>query len=175
MAAKNYNVQGMIEALGHAFSGTFNEQVATAAALPSLSLLKSSETALVIGADDEFVGKALEKDAIYGAYHNVVSTTGTSAVWNGVIGPLGKTDPKVPSVVVNGKTARALNPNNLAHAPSHFFFVEKGASKAKLTPEEAVKRLVAASGEEGKAAVFEQVLKGAKTISVVGSHADVLN
>lgn len=130
-----------MDAIGHAYAGTLNEQVPEAAVLSSLSLVKGNETSLVVGAPEEFNQFALSQNILYGAYHNVISTTGTSAVWNGVIAPVsGESSSDTPSIVVKGSAARAVNPNNLAFAPSSLFFYEAGAKKTKLSEADAVKR-----------------------------------
>ena len=109
--------------------------------LASLSLVKGNETALVVGAPEEFNQFALSQNILYGAYHNVISTAGTSAVWKGVVAPVsGDSGSDTPLVVVKGNAARAVNPNNLAFAPASLFFYEAGAKKTKLSEADAVKR-----------------------------------
>lgn len=168
------SVIGLVDAIGYAYVGTLNEQVADAAALASLSLVSGKETTLVVGSvPDEFTQHALSKGQLYGAYHNVISVSGTSAVWNGVIAPAGDSASSTPAVVVNGSAARSTNPNNLAFAPTNLFFYEAGAKKSKLSAADAVKRLVAASGEESKEALFAEIVGNAKSIFVVGSAKDI--
>ena len=140
-AGSAVSVMGIVDAVGSAYCGTFNEKFSDAVALSSLSLVKNGETALVVGAPDEFTQSTIAKKTIYGAYHNVISTAGTSAVWNGAIVP--STDgsgSNSPAVVVKGSSVRVLNPNNLAFAPSSLFFYEAGAKKSKLSTADAVKR-----------------------------------
>jgi hypothetical protein len=167
---------GLVDAVGYAYAGTLNEQVADAVALASLSLVNGQETTLVVGTvPDDFVQLALSKNMLYGAYHNVISAAGTSAVWNGVIAPAAAdAGSGTPAMVVKGSAARAMNPNNLAFAPTSLFFYEAGAKKSKLSADEAVKRLVAASGEEGKEALFAEIVKNVKNIHVVSSAKDIV-
>lgn len=175
-AGKDSSVMGLVDAIGYGYCGTLNEQVTDAVAIASLSMVNGKDTAIVIGAPDEFVQFAMSKNLLYGAYHNVLSTTGTSAVWNGAVAPVagGESGSDTPSIVVNGSAARALNPNNLAFAPSSLFFYEAGSNKkSKLSPAEAVQRLIAATGEEGKEALFAELVKNAKNIAVVGSTKDL--
>jgi hypothetical protein len=140
VAGKSYPVSGIVEALGYAYSGALNDSNASAVALPSLSVVRNRDTAVVVGANDEFVQAALSKNILYGAYHNVISSVGTSAVWGGVIAPYSADTSSTPSVIVKGLAARSTSPANLAFAPSTLFFYEKGASKSKISIEDAVKK-----------------------------------
>lgn len=141
VAGQSYNVQGLVDALGYAYAGTFNDINSTAVAFPSLSVSKNNQIAIIVGAPDEFTQAAISQNIIYGAYHNVISEIGTSAVWAGAISPFtANTESNTPSVVVKGLTARSLHPNNLAFSPSTFVFYEKNAKKSTITVDEAVKR-----------------------------------
>ena len=140
MAGKSYPVSGVVEALGYAYSGALNDSNPTAVALPCLSVVRNRDTAVVVGANDEFVQAALSKNILYGAYHNIISTVGTSAVWGGVVAPYTADSSSTPSVVVKGLAARSTSPANLAFAPSTFFFYEKGTAKSKISVEDAVKK-----------------------------------
>jgi len=174
MAGSTCSIMGLVDAIGSAYAGTLNEQVANAAAVASVSMVKGKDTGVVIGAPEEFTQFALSKNILYGAYHNVISVAGTSAVWGGVVAPVaGESGSDAPSVVVKGSAARYLNPNNLAFAPSSLFFYEAGAKKSKLSAADAVKRLIAATGEEGKEALFAEIVKNANNISIVGSTKDL--
>lgn len=62
-------------------------------------------------------------------------------MWNGVIHSAGAGD-AVPTVVVQGKSANSLSPDNLAHPASHIVFYEKGAASKSLSEAEAVQRYV---------------------------------
>ena len=62
-------------------------------------------------------------------------------MWNGVVhGPGAGTT--VPAVVVQGKSANPLTPDNLAFPAGHIVFYEKGAASKSLSEEEAVQRYV---------------------------------
>lgn len=89
------------------------------------------------------VDAASAKNVLYGAYDNVISTVGVSAMWSGVIHTSGAGD-TVPTVVVQGKSAIPLAPDNLAFPAKHIVFFEKGAKSKSLTEEEAVQRCVRA-------------------------------
>lgn len=87
------------------------------------------------------VDAASAKNVLYGAYDNVISTVGVSAMWSGVIHTSGAGD-TVPTVVVQGKSATPLAPDNLAFPAKHIVFYEKGAKSKSLTEDEAVQRCV---------------------------------
>jgi hypothetical protein len=87
------------------------------------------------------IDAASAKNVLYGAYDNVISTVGVSAMWGGVIHGAGGGD-VVPTVVVQGKSATPLSPDNLAFPAKHIVFYEKGAKSKSLTEEEAVQRCV---------------------------------
>lgn len=173
LAGKSCSVLGLVDAIGYAYAGTLNEQVSDAVAIASLSLVKGKNTSLVINAPEEFTQFAISQNILYGAYHNVISAAGTSAVWNGAVTTAADSGSDVPSVVVKGSAARAIHPNNLAFAPSSLFFYEAGSKLSKISPADAVKRLVTATGEEGKEALFAEIAKNAKNIAVVGSTKDL--
>jgi len=164
-------VRGLIEAIGHAATVLINEQQSASLALPSTSFTKGSNTCVVIGADDSITNALVSDKTIYGAYHNVVTETGLSACWNGSLGVAAASSTSVPSVVVGGKSANALIPDNLAGVPTHYAFYEKGAKKGSLAEADAVKKIVEIVGES-KAELAATLLKGAKC-SIVGSAADL--
>ena len=87
------------------------------------------------------IDAAVAKGVLYGAYDNVLSTVGVSAMWSGVISANGKVS-TVPTVVVDGNSATSTDPENLACPASHIVFYEAGAATKKLTEEEAVQRYV---------------------------------
>ena len=113
----------------------------------------------------------MKDNTIYGAYHNVVTETGLSACWNGVLGTTTASSTAVPSVVVGGKSAYALAPDNLADVPTHYVFYQKGAKKSSLAEADAVKKIVEIVGES-KADLAASLIQGAKC-SVVGSASDL--
>lgn len=87
------------------------------------------------------IDAAVSKGILYGAYDNVLSTVGVSAMWSGVIGAPGSAT-VIPTVVVDGKGATFLDPENLACPANNIVFFEAGAVSKKLTEEEAVQRSV---------------------------------
>lgn len=85
------------------------------------------------------VDAAVAKGILYGAYDNVLSTVGVSAMWSGVIGSPGAAT-MVPTVVVDGHGATHMDPENLACPATNIVFFEAGAASKKLSEEEAVQR-----------------------------------
>ena len=168
-------VRALVEAVGLASTVVINALNKDALALASATLVKGSNTVVVVGADDSVVDAALNSSLVYGAYHNVVTASGVSALWNGVISAptaakaTGKFVP--PIVTSGGKAAVALAPDNLANAPKAFVFFEKGKGKAAISEEEAVKRLVAAT-DDSKLEVAKALVKGVKCYTA-GSFADI--
>ena len=133
-------VKGLVDAITHAAVVLVNAQYKNAIALPSVSITSGSETAVVIGADDSVVEAAMAKNVLHGAYGNVVSAEGVSALWNGVIGAPAKSLGNVPTVVVGGKAAVALAPLNLAFPAKRIVFYEKGGKSSSISEEEAIKK-----------------------------------
>lgn len=171
-------VRGLIEGVGHAACVLANTQQPTAVTLPCTAIAKGKDTAIVIGGGDEVVAAAAQAGTLYGAYHNTLSPEGVAAIWGGYISPSAANakasqqgSSVTPIVVVEGKAAVANHPNNLAYPAKHIVFFEKGASKGKLSTEEALTRLVALS-EEVKTDALKVILQNA-TVSVIGNAADV--
>src|SRR5690606_39095036 len=135
---------------------------------------------VVVGADDALVaayasnGKAARAYELFGAYHNVLSPEGVSALWNGYIGAAGSTGAtadEVPVLKVGGNGAHAVVPNNLASAATRVVFYEKGAAKGKLSVDEAAKRAVDVS-DESKELLAKSLFKNVE-LHVAGSLEDV--
>lgn len=168
-------IRAMVDAVGLASSVVINELNKTAIALPSLSVVKGADTVVIVGADDSLVDTAITSSLAYGAYHNVITAAGVSALWNGVVSTpasakaTGRFVP--PMVTSGGKAAVSLAPNNMANPAKAFVFFEKGKAKAVLSEEDAVKRLVAAS-DDSKVELAKSLVKGVKCY-VAGSMADV--
>lgn len=179
VAGAQVPVRGIIEGMGHATTVLVNEQHASAVALRSTVLASGKKTVVVLdnGLDDDVLVAAAKQGVLFGAYHNILTPTGVSPIWNGYIGEASSATPTqlatslVPVVAVNGKAAVALNVNNLAHPAKHFVFYEKGATKSKLSTEEAVKRILA-SVEETKLDAVKAIVEGAE-VSVIGSVDDL--
>jgi len=171
IAGESAPVRGLIAAVGEAACVLINAQSATSIAVPSIALTKGNDTIVVINGDDSLATSAAQKKTLYGAYHNVLSTNGVSALWNGYIGAT-STNGSLPTVVVGGQAAVALEPNNLAFPSKEIYFFEEGATKGKLTEEEAIKKLVDIT-DESKKEVAGSILKGAN-IYVTGSTSDIL-
>jgi len=165
-------VRGLVDGIAHAAVVLVNAQYANVVAVPSLSVSNGKETAVVIGADDSVVDAAVGKNIVHGAYGNVLSVDGVSAMWNGVVGAPVKSSGAVPTVSVGGKAAVALAPVNLAFPAKRIVFYEKGGKSGSISEDDAVKRIVALT-DESKAAVAAAIVKGAK-LSVTGSAADAV-
>jgi hypothetical protein len=131
-------VRGIIDAIGHAAGVVIGQEQPNGIVVPSVSLFSGSGTAIVVGADDSVVASAIEKKVLYGAYHNFVSASGVSALWNGVIGSA----EAASGVSSGGKSTTVLAPQNLAHPAKHFIFYQKDGPSGKISEEEAVKRCV---------------------------------
>lgn len=158
--------------MGHAASVVINELCPSALALPSVCVGKGASTVLIIGADDTVVSQAAAAGMLFGAYHNILTADGVSAMWNGYIADSGAASAaSTPLVEVNGKSAVTLSPNNLAYFPSSVVFYEAGAKKSKLSADEAVKRIGQLT-DENKEAVAMELLKNVP-FSIAGSPKDI--
>ena len=165
-------VSGLVDAVGHAATVLINNQQAESLAIPSASFTKDKSTCVVVGADEDVVSALYANKSLYGAYHNILTSVGVSAIWNGFIGTATAADAdSVPSVFVGGKSAISLSPYNAVFPATHIAFYEKGQKTSSLSEDEAVKRIVALT-EESKSDLIKSLLKGVK-LSVVGSAADV--
>lgn len=163
-------VKGLVDAIAHAACVLVNSQYSGVIALSSLSVTNGKDTAVIVGADDSVVEAAGAKT--YGAYGNVLSADGVSALFNGVIGAP-KSTGAIPSIVVGGKSAVALEPVNLTFPAKKIVFFEKGGKSGSISEEEAVKKIVALT-DDSKAAVAAAIVKGAK-LSVLGSASDAVS
>ncbi len=169
-------LRAMVEAISLAAVGTINVQQADCIALPSCSIVKDGKSTLVVNADDSVVAAAHAAGALYGAYANLITPVGLSALFNGVIcaAPAQSTVSKFSAahVINGGLTAVALQPDNMAATPRTLVFFEAGATKKALTEEEAVTRLVGLTDDKKKATI-EAFVKGAKCF-VAGSAKDAM-
>lgn len=116
-------------------------------ALPSLAITKNGATTLIVGnVSDNLIAKAVSSGTLYGPYSNVVSSNGTSAMFNGAIIPASLQIPSAPfagfsaresfpAVVSNDATVRIVNPDNYTFKPTTIVFV---GSEASITLEDAV-------------------------------------
>ena len=134
-------LRGVIEAVGQAAGVLIGQEQPAGVVIPSTAVINGdNNTVLIVGADDSVVAGAVEKKVLYGAYHNYVSTTGVSALWNAVI--TDATTSQDQGVVVQGKTLTITDPQNLVHPTKQFIFYTKDAASGPLSEEEAVKRFV---------------------------------
>jgi len=170
-------IRGLADAIGHAAAVLMNEQQKSSLALSSTSVVRNDKTTVIISADDSVIDEAQAKGIVYGAYANLLSTEGVSALFNGIIGaaaaPSSTHRSTPPAVVSGGKAVLALTPNNLSFAAKHLVFYEKGTKKAPLSEDEAVKRLVELT-DDSKTEVAKAIVKGAK-IFVAGTSHEALS
>lgn len=166
-------ISGLIAGLGHAATVLVNEQHSDVLAVPSTSVIKGKDTILVIGESHEIMEVAMSsKSTLFGAYQNILSADGISAMWNGYIGASDKSKvTSVPQVSVGGNAAVMVDPINLASFPKQVIIFESGAKKGNLSVDEAVKRIVNLT-DEGKAEAAMALLKKVE-IKIVGSVADL--
>jgi hypothetical protein len=162
-------------------------------ALPSLAITKNGATTLIVGnVSDNLVAKAVSSGTLYGPYSNAVSSTGTSAMFNGAIIPAALSTPAAPfdgftaresfpAVVSSDATVRIVNPDNYTFKPSTVVFV---GSEASITLEDAVTkyaspflplfttvcRFVQAAGDESKADVARSILSSARIVAVTSEN-----
>jgi hypothetical protein len=155
-------------------------------ALPSLSFVKNGETIVIIDAPDSVVA-AVEKlngASIYGAYNNVLSTTGVSALWNGYIrqsienisfpnaNKFVFNGATVPLVKNNGNAVVSVAPDNLILPATNVIFFDKQAKSGSVSQEEAVKRIVTLS-ETKKEKIAESILKNVNKVSVISDASQL--
>lgn len=126
-------------AVGEAANVMLNATYKDAIAIHSVSIVNGKDTTVIINGDDSVIAEAVSKEVLYGAYNNLLSLKGVSALWNGVISSTG-TNKAIPNIMVDKESAVVLEPNNLAFPATHIIFYEKGAKSGALSEEEAVKR-----------------------------------
>jgi len=167
-------VRAMIEVIGHANTVLVNQQQSLSVALPSTVLVKGADTAVILNTNDDIVEAAAAAGLLYGAYHNILTPDGVTAMWNGYLGSSKKltaTSSKTPVVSVNDKVTINLEPNNVVFSPKHIIFYDKGASKGKLSIDEAVKRVIDIT-DDSKEEAIKALFKTA-TISIIGQVSDL--
>jgi hypothetical protein len=126
-----------------------NDTIPTSLAIASIALNDGKNTVVIVGADDAVLKILAGKPIVYGAYHNILSSSGVSAMWNGYITEASVTVPvtdssllstPLPSVVVNGMKAVTTPPFNLVHPAKHIVFYEKDSKKGVVTEADAVSK-----------------------------------
>ena len=165
-------VSAIVEALTEAACGVINEQQADSLALPSCAFNNGT---LVINADDSVTTGAHSAGALYGAYGNIITPDGMTAMWDGVIGPVPSKvagHGAAPFVVNGGNTAVCLQPDNMTNKPTRIVFFEAGAGKKAVSEDDAVARLVDMS-DEGKEGAIRSLIKGIKC-STAGSAKECM-
>lgn len=140
-----------MQACGIAGAAMINEESKHSLALPSLVLRKGDQTVVVVGeVSEELINKTFANGSLYGAYFNVLTDVGVTAVFNGCIvsadaqptSPTSSLDgfryrEAYPNVVSNGSTAVAIYPDNFIAPASVFVFV--GTENALTVAEAAAK------------------------------------
>jgi hypothetical protein len=167
-------VSAIVEAITEAACGVINAQQAGSLAVPSCSVAKGESVTLIVNADDSVNAAALASGNLYGAYGNILTDSGLTAMWDGVVGPT----PASPSnafgaapFVVNGNSAAiTTQPDNMVASPASVVFYEAGAVKKAISEDEAVARLLE-SNDDSKEGAIRALLKGAKC-SVAGAAKD---
>lgn len=145
VAGNDAPVRGVLEAYGMAAGAMINAESRHSLAVPSMTVVKDGKTTVVIGdVPDSVVAGALSSGILYGAYWNVLTEFGVSAMFNGAIGSPDAASAAVvegfagtvpiPTVVSNKNAAVAIRPDNFAPAIDTIVFV---GSEAKLSAEEA--------------------------------------
>ncbi len=137
VAGNDAPIRAILEAYGMAGAAMINSESNTSLALPCLTLLKDNKTTVVVGdVSDVLVSKAASSGALYGAYYNVLSTEGVSAMFNGAIGSAEGVagTSELPLVVCKAQAALPIFPADSAPSISTIVFV---GSDKKLSADEA--------------------------------------
>lgn len=179
-------IEALVSSVGHATTVMLNSEYEDSVAVPSVSFTGENGPALIVGADQSVLDAIVagnKTTQLHGAYHNLVTPDGISALWNGVIGlpgsPLsaiksdfGSLSSPVPTVIGNAGAALPVTPDNLIALPKQIAFYEKGASKSKLTLEQGVKKLgEMADASESKIAAISAMMKSVEFVTI-GKAAD---
>jgi len=158
-------VLGLIQAIGDANCVIMNERYVDAVALPSITIVNGDKTTVIIGGDA--ASNAIltaKKGYLYGAYHNVITPSGVSALWNGYITKdATPSASSVPVVEADGYIVVASPPDNMVNPPTQYIFIDKVSGA--VTTEDAVKRIISLT-DEAKTVAVEALLKDVKTVSV---------
>jgi hypothetical protein len=175
VVGKDAPIRALVEGISHSATVVLNEQNSNMLALPSVCLAKGKNTILVVGAPDELAVAADKKNVLYGAYSNLISNLGVTALFNGLItddANSSGSDRDIPNVVSEGKTIRSIIPNNMAFPPSHIIFFEKGAKMANISEGDANAKIVALTDEKKKD-IAASIISGVK-LSVAGSVEEIV-
>lgn len=174
VAGSDAPIRAIIEGISHSATVVLNEQNSNKLALPSVCLAKDKNTILVVGAPDELAVAAYKKNVLYGAYSNLLSNLGVSALFNGVIADSAgaESSDRVTYIASEGKTIRLVLPNNMAYPPSHIIFFEKGAKMGSISEENATAKVVALTDDKKKD-IATSLISGVK-LSVSGSVDEIL-
>jgi hypothetical protein len=146
VAGADAPIRGVLEAYGMAAAAMINAESKHSLTIPCLVLSKDGKTTVIVGDNsDASAAKAHASGSLYGAYWNVLTEFGVSAVFNGFVGPADKAAgasvtegifsgcAPIPVVVSGGYTAVAVRPDNFCAAVNTIVFV----GEKKLTADEA--------------------------------------
>ena len=158
-----------------------NHESADSIAIPSLVLSKNGKTTVIVGElSDGTIANASASGSLYGAYSNVISEVGVSAIFNGVIVPSSQLPLQqpfhgfharevYPSVVSNNTSVKVINPDNFVTPATSFVFI---GPESTLSVDDATTRIVQLIGDESKNNLAKSLLSSAK-ITVVNSENDL--
>lgn len=151
IAGGKSSIRGVIDALVSAGSALINSDCSHALAVPSLTVTKDNVTTLIVGnISDDLVAKSCSSGTLYGAYANAITSSGISALFNGVVVPTSVLPPETafsgftaresyPVVVSNEQAVRSVNPDNFTFKPSTVVFI---GPETTLSLEDAITRSV---------------------------------
>lgn len=135
IAGADAPVRGVLEAYGIAAAAMINSESKHSLAIPCLTVQKEGKTVVIVGENlDAVAAKAFAKGSLYGAYWNVLTEFGVSAIFNGLVGSAdgvaGTTVVEgfagcspIPVVVSKGSAALAVSPDNFCGAIDKIVFI----------------------------------------------------
>jgi hypothetical protein len=165
----------MVHAMTIAASGVITSLNVDAVAVPSCSMNNGT---LVINADQSVVDTAISNGTLYGAYGNIITKEGVSAMWDGAITGVSSST-KVNKfgathIVNDGTTAIMLQPDNMINKPNKVIFYEAGTKNSSLNETDAVAKLAEITyASDAKTELIKEILKGVKC-SVAGNAKDCI-
>ncbi len=161
-------LSALIEGITTAGVALVNETENSALALPSIAVTTGGgKTKLIVmDASTPFdsvqsaVEKALGSKTLYGAYGNILTKNGISAMFGGAIADAGAatTSTSPLTVTSGGKAAISTSPDNLVASPSEIVFIGKTGA---VSESDAVAAIVALT-DDSKSELAASLVKGAK-------------
>lgn len=173
-------IRAIIEAIGIVADALINENDTEGISIPSHIIVYNNRSYIVINGDDEFVKSVANKNILYGAYNNYISSFGISALWNGYItsnhSNLNSSSSSLsvsPIVSIKNDYIISNPPDNLINPASEIIFIDKATTSGTITKDEIVKRLNAITGPS-KAEIINGLVNNLKG-TVVSSTKEALN